>query len=349
MRRQCLGNEWQERFPSWVLATTRLGASGCVPPPPPPPRGGWADRLFSEQGHDFGAVPRGAKVRHAFLVSNRFDEPVTILDVRASCGCTTGHASTQIVPPGGSATIDAEMDTRNFVGKKATTLYVTLVSATGRQAEVRLGVSATILSDIVLNPGTVDFGAVTRGQTPSQTLTIDRVGLSSWQVQRMVSSCRAVDATLSETARNGQNVSYLLKVSLRADAPIGTFRDELQLITNDPETPIVPVSVTATVRGDLTASPALLSLGTISATSKTQGRFIVRASKPFVIEAIEGDGDGFKAEADNALPQAVHLVSVSYRGDEGATRGDLRHVFRVRTNLAGEPLLELVTTLHVNP
>ena len=59
------------------------------------------------------------------------------------------------------------MDTRNFVGPKATTLYVSLVTAGGQEAEARLGISATILSDIVLNPGTIDFGAVARGQAPS--------------------------------------------------------------------------------------------------------------------------------------------------------------------------------------
>ena len=45
------------------------------------------------------------------------------------------------------------MDTRNFVGPKATVLFVTLITASGREAEARLAVSSHILSDIVLNPG----------------------------------------------------------------------------------------------------------------------------------------------------------------------------------------------------
>ena len=36
------------------------------------------------------------------------------------------------------AVVEAEMDTKNFVGKKATVLFVNLVSADGREAEVRL-------------------------------------------------------------------------------------------------------------------------------------------------------------------------------------------------------------------
>src|SRR3982751_3929866 len=84
-----------------------------------PARGaGWAEGLFAESGHDFGPVPRGAKVRHPFVLTNRLAEPITILDVRASCGCTTGKASAATIAPGQQSVIEAEMDTRNFVGKK---------------------------------------------------------------------------------------------------------------------------------------------------------------------------------------------------------------------------------------
>src|SRR4051812_18210752 len=147
----------------------------------------WADPLFAEQGHDFGPVPRGGKVRHNFVMTNRLNEPITIANVRASCGCTTGKANASLVPPGQSAVIEAEMDTKNFVGPKATTLFVTLISAGGREAEVSLAVSSNILSDIVLNPGAIDFGTITRGQTPKLTLTIDRIGLPTWRVERMIS------------------------------------------------------------------------------------------------------------------------------------------------------------------
>ena len=43
----------------------------------------WADSLFSEHGVDFGPVPRGAKVRQNFILTNRLNEALTILDVRA--------------------------------------------------------------------------------------------------------------------------------------------------------------------------------------------------------------------------------------------------------------------------
>ena len=60
----------------------------------------WTDALFTENQHDFGMVPRGVKVKHDFLMVNRLGEPITILNLRPSCGCTSGRASASQVGPG---------------------------------------------------------------------------------------------------------------------------------------------------------------------------------------------------------------------------------------------------------
>lgn len=309
----------------------------------------WADSLFTEKGHDFGPVPRGGKVRHDFVMTNRLTEALSIANVRASCGCTSGRSSVPLVQPGQTAVIEAEMDTRNFVGPKATTLYVSLVTAGGREAEVSLAVSSTILSDVVLNPGTVDFGTIQRGQTPSQTLTIDRVGAPKWRAERMVSASRVLSATLTETTRNGSAVGYSLSVSLKPDAPAGVVRDEIRILTNDPETASIPILVTAQIRGDLTAKPNVVALGKVTSPSGGQGRFLVMASKPFTIQAVQGSGDGFRVGPLAKEPRPVHVVTFSYRPEEGTSRGDIRHLFRVVTDLPGEPPLEVMATVQVNP
>ena len=60
-------------------------------------------------------------------------------------------------------------------------------------------------------------------------------------------------------------------------------------------------------------------------------------------------GDGFKASVDDETAKPLHVVTVSYRPEEGTTRGDLRHVFRVHSDLPGEPPAEVTVSLHVNP
>lgn len=310
----------------------------------------WADSLFTEKAHDFGTVPRGGKVRHQFVMVNRLKEPVTIVNVRASCGCTTGQALVSQVAPGQQGVVEAQMDTRNFVGHKATTLFVTMMTASGREGEARLGVSSMILSDVVLNPGAIDFGTVSRGQSPTQVLTMERVGNPSWKVERMVSTCRVISAKLTETARTGTNVSYTLNVTLKPDTSAGVIRDEIRLISNDPETASIPILINAVVRGDLVAKPSALNLGNVASAAGVQGRFFVMASKPFKIQSIEGAGDGFKIEPfDQSASKNVHILSVSYHPEEGTSRGDLKRVFRVTTDLPDESPLEVVTTLHTQP
>ncbi len=54
--------------------------------------GSWTDGLFPENRFDFGMVPRGVKVKHDFQLVNGLGEPINILNLRPSCGCTSGRA-----------------------------------------------------------------------------------------------------------------------------------------------------------------------------------------------------------------------------------------------------------------
>jgi hypothetical protein len=144
-------------------------------------------------------------------------------------------------------------------------------------------------------------------------------------------------------------VSYTLTVGVKPDAPTGPVRDEIRLLTNDRETPSIPIMVTAFVRGELTAAPSILTLGNIDASAGKQGRFVIRASRPFAITAVEGAGNGFSVGEPDRTRKAMHIVTVAYKPEEGTTRGDIRRVFRVHTDLPGEAPLDLMATLHVAP
>ena len=41
----------------------------------------------------------GVKVKHDFLLVNRLSEPITIVNLRPSCGCTSGRAHSSTVAP----------------------------------------------------------------------------------------------------------------------------------------------------------------------------------------------------------------------------------------------------------
>ena len=144
-------------------------------------------------------------------------------------------------------------------------------------------------------------------------------------------------------------MSYTLTVGIRPDAPVGPVRDEIRLMSNDREAASIPIVVTGYVRGNLTAAPSILTMGEVASAAGKQGRFIVRASQPFTITSIEGAGDGFSIAPADSARKNQHVVTVAYKPEEGTTRGDLRRVFRVHTDLPDEPPVDLTATLHVAP
>ncbi|MDR1983777.1 MAG: DUF1573 domain-containing protein [Prevotellaceae bacterium] len=64
---------------------------------------------FESKSHNFGAnIPeKGGNITHRFIFTNTGDAPVTIQDVRASCGCTTPAWTKEPVAPGEQGFVDA--------------------------------------------------------------------------------------------------------------------------------------------------------------------------------------------------------------------------------------------------
>lgn len=303
----------------------------------------WADGMFNELSHNWGPVARGATVRYPFYLTNTLNEPINIVSLRPSCGCTSGASDKSLVQPGERAVVEAQMNTTNFVGHKATILFVNLMTVSGRQAEVRLAVSSDIQSDIVLNPGTVDFGYLVKGQEVTRNVMIDRVGQPEWRATKMSSNVKGIDAKLVERARTTTGVSYELTVTLRNDAPEGVIRNDLLIHTNDPNNPAIPVLMTAQVMGALTVTPKAVNVGALAVASQTpaQGKFVVKGSQPFVVTGVEGAEEGLELVVAETQPKALHVLTIQVNPAKFAAKGEFTRVLKVHTNLPGQPPAEV--------
>jgi beta-lactamase regulating signal transducer with metallopeptidase domain len=78
----------------------------------------WAEALFDHRTHDVGSVPHGTIVQVRFAMTNQGQRPVHITRIRTSDACLTTTASEHELAHGGSAVLDARMDTSRFVGDK---------------------------------------------------------------------------------------------------------------------------------------------------------------------------------------------------------------------------------------
>lgn len=94
-------------------------AAGAEAPAPP------ATQIsFKETEVSLGQVKEGALARHRFTFTNSGDKPLTILNVKPSCGCTAPSWTKEAIAPGAEGFIDVEFNSRGRSGiqKKSITV-----------------------------------------------------------------------------------------------------------------------------------------------------------------------------------------------------------------------------------
>ena len=124
----------------------------------------WAEKMFTEKSHEFGSVPKAAKVEYAFVITNPYKEDVHISSVRSSCGCTIPRIQKDTLKSWEKGAVIAEFNTRAFSGQRGARVTVTIDKP--YFAEVQLQVHGYIRTDVVVDPGQVAFGQIPTGQVP---------------------------------------------------------------------------------------------------------------------------------------------------------------------------------------
>jgi Protein of unknown function (DUF1573) len=298
---------------------------------------GWADKMFAERTHDFGPVPRAAKIEYSFPIKNVYKEDVHIAAVRSSCGCTLPRIEKDTLKTHEQGSIIAEFNTRGFFGQHGA--HVTVVIDRPQYAEVHLDVKGYIRTDVVVDPGQVNFGTVEEGSAAERKITVEFAGRQDWKVLEVKPGSSAVTAQLKEVRRDAGRVSYELDVKLADTAPAGYLRDQLTLVTNDKRAPELAVVVEGRVTPELMVSPSSLMLGILQPGQTVTKQLVIRAKRPFRITSLQaGDAKfSYKLAADEAKP--VHVVPVTFTADEQP--GKIARRVRVETDLGAHGTAEI--------
>jgi hypothetical protein len=73
---------------------------------------------------DFGSIPEGVVVKHAFVLKNESSRPLAIKDLTSSCGCTASKIGKRILLPGESDSIEVEFKSKGYSGPVQQFVYV---------------------------------------------------------------------------------------------------------------------------------------------------------------------------------------------------------------------------------
>lgn len=267
----------------------------------------WAAKMFEKPSHDFGVVATASDTSYRLKLKNIYQEDVRIESVETSCGCTSATPSTKLLKSGEEGYIEVKMDTVKFKHRKDSA--VTVRFSYPSFAEVRIPITAYIRTDVVINPGAAQFGNVPQGEAVEKTLEVEYAGRPDWQIKEIKSPREYIDAEAVEVKRGGGYATYKVKVTLKGDAPIGRIREELLMITNDANSPRVPLLLEARVQNDFTIAPEIVALNKLSAgTSKDLQLVISRISGTFKVTGVacESGYEGLSV----MLPPAPNKVQV---------------------------------------
>jgi hypothetical protein len=304
----------------------------------------WAEALFDELGRDFGSVPRGPTLTHAFRLTNKTGQTVHVAGVRVSCGCVTAFATQTDLAPGEATSIQAQMDTRRFSGVKAVTIYVQFDQP--RWEEVRLWVQANGRDDVTINPETLAFGQIKLGSGPAASANISFLGSNNWRIQEAQCDSNYVQATVQELRRAAGEVTYQVTAKLRPDVPAGKWYTDVWLKTNNPATPRVRVPLTVEIESALSVSPNVANLGEVKSGAEAARRVIIRGVKPFRITSVKGTDAEISVQDSSPESKSVHVLTIKLRADKPGEKNRTLHVI---TDLEDEGEVEFQAVGQVMP
>lgn len=270
----------------------------------------WAEKLFKEKHHDFGTVGKNSKAEFSFVIENCFEEDVRIVSARSSCGCTNPVVPKKILKSWEKGEVIAQFNTKSFIGEK--TASITVVIDRPYYAEVVLLVKGKIRSDIVLNPGEVNFGDVDVGTTKDAELNVSYAGRKDWAITDVRGDLDCVEVRLDPAIRTGNSTNYKLRFRLKENASVGDLQREITVVTNDPNEPNFRIPITARVNPPISITPKLVAIGNIKNGQIAQTKLLLRSKSPVSVTNIECDDDRISFE----LPQGektTHIIPMTLR------------------------------------
>lgn len=292
----------------------------------------WAESMFDKTNHDFGTVARGADVVLRLKVTNKYVETIHISDARTSCNCISARILNPTLKTWEQGIIEIKLNTLQYSRERNANVTISIDQPTFTQ--VVIPIHAYIRTDVVIEPGSAILGTVPQGNGTEHKLRVSYAGNANWQISGVKSLNPNVVCSVRELSRlaNGAaaNITYELSVKLASNTAPGELREQIVLLTNDVNSPRIPVLVEGRVISEFTVTPPLISLKGMKPGDKEEVNIVIRGQKPFAVEKIESNSGSESYQVK--LPQKdrfyiVQMLRVIVKAP--ATPGPLEEVFTV--------------------
>lgn len=279
----------------------------CAQAGPVVPDTDWARAMIDKDmlNINYKSVAKGQDVYFRIRVTNIYKEEMQITGLATSCGCISWDENTVpgptgalvlpapiVIPSGQERTVTLRLDTIRHHGeqKNKRGIITFFEPSNGQIGTATILAEGYIRTDVVLQPGSINFGAVDPEKGAEQRVTVNYAGRNDWRLVSAKCNSPLIATEIVEKSRANGLVNYELIVRLKEKATIGVIRDQLILVTDDLNNPQIPVQVDARVEPDIIVTDADFGDDLIPGKPK-EIRVIVRSTKlpakSFKIEKFE--------------------------------------------------------------
>lgn len=246
--------------------------------------------LFSSKQQDAGEVFDEDSVKLSYLFRNTGAGPLTITQVKTSCGCTVPELAKKTFMPGESGTLDVTFDPKGKRGVIARN--ITVFTDSESTPSETLIVRAFVKPIVILEPNIIPFEAVEKGATATKEFKVYG-RTEDFKVTRATVAKPDIFGIevedMGEVEHKGETLRMsVIRVTVKDGASPNNHRADVTIRTNDERRSIMSGTVIARVLGDLVMDPVRVTMGRMVVGDTFEREFHVKSKsgKAFNLESV---------------------------------------------------------------
>ena len=280
-----------------------------------------ADLQFSDPVTNAGTVYAGVPLIQVFHFKNVGTEAVSVIQARASCGCSKPTLGQSTYQPGETGSIRLEVYTLSQAPGPHT-WTVTLNYQTGNEArEIRLELHARLVREVTVQPSALVVVADKIGQ---HELVVTDARPKAMAIRDAHTSSEKLLAWVSEPAREAQDVTaWRIRLAVTEDYPDGRHEEFVDLHTDDLRYSEirVPVTVVKRVPTRVAATPSDVVLVAPAGQPLPSRLVLIRdeQGQPVHIDQVRSDDPAITAQW---VPGPGAMATLRIRADRKLLSGE---------------------------
>lgn len=297
---------------------------------------------FAKTKFELGRMALGSNSMRITTIRNTGKTPVKILKVNSNCGCTTGRAAKQMIPPG--KTVELFLVSKiTKMGKQTGTVFV--YTDAPDQACTVVQTKMEGYKPIKSQPEYIQFGDVLHGHDAQKTFSLTLPKQKKFKVAKIRYNENLFNVTTDKKALASEANKIAICIHLKAKAPVCRFRESLNIdLATEPPTSCA-VAIYGNIQSDLAASPgSILFMGvTPGETAKRTVQIKSRSGRKFKILSAKSNLKSLDVQVETKVNGQTELIATLH---SSPTDKNTNGIITLTTDNQLQPTLEIPVRIH---